>query len=105
MSAGAAEPADPGPLTDLPARDALTDLGDDSGHLVPGDDREAVGGLGVRGHTGVGAADAGRLHLHAHFAGARLARLYGGDVHRPAGFGHLGGPVYGADLLGHDNHS
>ena len=56
-------------------RDALADLLDDAGALVPEHGRRVAGRIGARGGVEIGVADAAGDEAHEHLAGARLGQL------------------------------
>src|SRR4051812_24711143 len=72
-------------VVDRDARHAGTDLAHDAGTLVAEDRREEPFRVGARQRVVVGVADAGRLHLDQHFAGARALEVDGLDRERGAG--------------------
>jgi hypothetical protein len=59
--------------------DAWADIDDDTGAFMAEDGREQAFRIGARQRELVGVADAGRLDLDQHFAGARPVQLNGHD--------------------------
>ena len=59
----------------LDRRDALADIDDDAGALMAEDGRKQALRIGARQREFVGVADAGRLDLDQHLAGARAVEL------------------------------
>ena len=75
---------------------AGADIDDDAGALVAEDRRKQPLRVGARQGELVGVADAGRLDLDQHLAGARAVELDGGHFERLAGAeGHGGANVHG----------
>jgi hypothetical protein len=64
---------------------ARADIDDDAGALMAEDRRKQPLGVGARQGEFVGVADAGRLDLDQHLAGARAVELDGGHFERLAG--------------------
>ncbi len=64
---------------------AAADVDDDAGAFVTEDHREQAFGIRARARELIGVADAGRLDLDEHFAGARSVEIDGGDFERLAG--------------------
>ena len=74
---------------------AGTDIDDDAGALVAEDRRKQSLRIGARQRELVGVADAGRLDLDQHLAGARAVELDGRHFQRLAGrIGHGGANVH-----------
>ena len=78
-------------------RHAGSDIDDDAGALMAEDRRKQTLGVGARKGELVGVADAGRLDLDQHFAGARAFELDRGHFKRFAGAeGYGGANIHGA---------
>ncbi|MNN24132.1 hypothetical protein D3C81_1375500 [compost metagenome] len=70
---------------------ARADVGDDARAFMAQDRRENAFRVGAGERVVVGVADAGGLHFHQHFPGARAVQVHVFDGQRGAGFPGDGG--------------